>query len=466
MINNKQKKYRIIKKRISQNNTYFSICKELCLFSKNIRNKALNIINSHFNTYKTYTITIEQAQSLGFTLKSNSHIYYLNVLYHLIKNTTEFRCISQSSNQSVNTKALKQTLKSVNEEFSSYKNALKAYHINKNKFKSMPKPPAYRNEKQQYKITFPSDAISCNTKKKIISLGNSGLIFPMAHIFFGEKLYEIEINPTRNGYELNICIEDNRQFVSIKDINKISLIDTSSSLVSKPRILSMDLGIKHLATMVCNDLQGLPESFATMVGTGINFLNRKTWYRTDKIRSDFNTNVKDSKLLSLHEDKRNRRIYTMFHTYSKRVVEYCLLHGITKVICGNNPGWKEKVNLGKNTNRKFYGIAYKKFMNMLNYKLERHDIDFIVQEESYTSKCSFIDRESIEKHDVYLGKRKSRGLFVSNKGIRMNADINGALNIMRKCLGEDIFHDNRHCYSVLNPRDILPHVKLIKSLLV
>jgi len=69
---------------------------------------------------------------------------------------------------------------------------------------------------------------------------------------------------------------------------------------------------------------------------------------------------------------------------------------------------------------------------MLTYKCQKHGINFITHEESYTSKCSFIDNEDIKKHEVYLGKRIKRGMFKSYNGILINADVNGSYNIMKK----------------------------------
>lgn len=73
---------------------------------------------------------------------------------------------------------------------------------------------------------------------------------------------------------------------------------------------------------------------------------------------------------------------------------------------------------------------------MLKYKCEAKGITVKIQEESYTSKCSFLDDEEVCKHVFYLGKRVKRGLFISSKGIEINADINGAYNILVKAIGK------------------------------
>ena len=105
---------------------------------------------------------------------------------------------------------------------------------------------------------------------------------------------------------------------------------------------------------------------------------------------------------------------------------------ISNLVVGYNKEWKQEINIGKRNNQNFVQIPHKKFIYMLEYKCKLDGINFIQNEESYTSKCSALDLESLNKHDNYLGKRIKRGLFVSSKGIKVNADLNGALNILRK----------------------------------
>jgi putative transposase len=106
---------------------------------------------------------------------------------------------------------------------------------------------------------------------------------------------------------------------------------------------------------------------------------------------------------------------------------------------GYNKEWKTNINLGKINNQKFNSIPYYKFKEMLRYKLEEIGIKFTINEESYTSKCSSLDNEKVCKHADYLGSRVKRGLFRSKDGKLINADLNGAINIMRKVIGDDSF---------------------------
>jgi putative transposase len=101
-------------------------------------------------------------------------------------------------------------------------------------------------------------------------------------------------------------------------------------------------------------------------------------------------------------------------------------------VIGKNPEWKQFLNIGRRNNQNFVSIPHAQFVSMLTYKAQLVGIQVYVTEESYTSKCSFLDLEPIEKREIYMGKRISRGMFRSSKGFLINADVNGAYNILRK----------------------------------
>ena len=107
-------------------------------------------------------------------------------------------------------------------------------------------------------------------------------------------------------------------------------------------------------------------------------------------------------------------------------------NGVATVVIGHNKEWKQDINIGKSNNQKFVQIPHSMFINILKYKCELEGITVIIREESYTSKCSFFDNEEICKHTEYKGKRIKRGLFRTSSGRFVNADLNGALNILRK----------------------------------
>lgn len=106
--------------------------------------------------------------------------------------------------------------------------------------------------------------------------------------------------------------------------------------------------------------------------------------------------------------------------------------GIGTLVIGKNPNWKQEANLGKRNNQNFVSMPHARFIEMLSYKAQLVGIRVIETEESYTSKCSFLDLEPICQHEHYMGQRVKRGLFRASGGRLINADINGAFNIMRK----------------------------------
>jgi len=130
--------------------------------------------------------------------------------------------------------------------------------------------------------------------------------------------------------------------------------------------------------------------------------------------------------------KYDRKSKDYLHKLSRVVVNWCVQHGIGKLVIGYNPEWKQQVELGKRNNQTFVLIPYMKLINQLTYKAEEQGIAVELVEESHTSKCSFLDNEAIKHHEQYLGKRIRRGLFRSAQGLLINADVNGAGNIIRK----------------------------------
>ena len=130
--------------------------------------------------------------------------------------------------------------------------------------------------------------------------------------------------------------------------------------------------------------------------------------------------------------KRNRRIADYFHRVTKLVVLYCKMWEIDVLVIGRNKNWKQGINLGARNNQMFVNIPFHRLWKMLKYKAEEAGITVIEVEEDYTSICSLLDRESIEHHEVYMGKRIKRGLFRTAKGGLINADVNGAGNTIRK----------------------------------
>lgn len=139
-----------------------------------------------------------------------------------------------------------------------------------------------------------------------------------------------------------------------------------------------------------------------------------------------------SKRITQLTAKRNRKIEDYLHKASKKVIEICDRHEISTLVIGQNKGWKQEVSLGKKTNQHFVQIPFARFIQMLQYKAEPAGIQVILTEESYTSDTSFLDNECLTKEFYNKNRRVHRGLFRANDSRTINADVNGAFQIMKK----------------------------------
>ncbi len=136
------------------------------------------------------------------------------------------------------------------------------------------------------------------------------------------------------------------------------------------------------------------------------------------------------------------------------MIDYAVSNNVSEIAIGKNKGWKQEVNLGTKTNQKFVQIPYNTLIHQIKYKAELKGITVFLHEESYTSKCSALDMESLQKHDNYLGNRVKRGLFKSSNGTLINADVNGSINIGRKVFGDALGLSNIGC--VIQPLKVNP----------
>jgi len=160
-------------------------------------------------------------------------------------------------------------------------------------------------------------------------------------------------------------------------------------------------------------------------------------------------NFTDTKRIQKLHLTRNNKVTTLFHRISKTLIEYCTLNNIGTIVIGYNHGWKQRINIGKRNNQKFVQIPFLKLVKQIQYKTNLKGINVLIVNENHTSKCSFLDNESIRKHEKYAGKRISRGLFKTSKGILLNADVNGAYNIMKKAFPNAISVDGIEAFGLM-----------------
>ncbi len=227
--------------------------------------------------------------------------------------------------------------------------------------------------------------------------------------------------------------------------------------VDKPQIphnynnvLSIDIGINNLATCFNSSSN---ESFI-IDGRRLKFINSR--YNKDIARL---ASIKDRQKIKSWTnqmykitEKRNDRINDIMHKASKLIIEYCLINDIGTIVIGKNKEWKQNCKLRKSTTQNFVQIPHARLIDMITYKGNFLGIEVVLLNESHTSKCSSLDNEKICHHETYVGKRVKRGLFVSTKGIKINADVNAAINIFRRYVtakGSSIEIDHKQMEGVL-----------------
>lgn len=249
------------------------------------------------------------------------------------------------------------------------------------------------------------------------------LYVDIPNYIIGKKIHTISIIPKYRGryFEARITFEDKYE---------------SHDLLDSGKALAVDLGVNNFATCVTSE----GKSFI-IDGKHVKSINQ--WYNKENARLQ---SVKDKQKVKgctkkqyLITSKRERKIQNFIYTSAKYIVKYCVDNQIGNIVVGYNDGFQDKVNLGRVNNQQFVMLPYGKFKNRLEYLCSQHGINYQIQEESYTSKASFFDKDEMPKWNPlnppqmnFSGKRITRGMYQTKSGNLINADVNGALNILRK----------------------------------
>ena len=374
---------------IKRNDIRYKELMNLCHLSKNLYNTSLYTIRQHwFETENDDTIT-------------KKFLNYYDVWNILKVDNPDYKALEYHAAQLV--------IKQVQANFSSFFSLLKLK--SKGQYNRKVKLPNYL-PKDGYNI------ISFNQFKKK-ELRNGYVSLPKSkNLRFKIKntnLHFINVVPKNDYVQVN--------FIYKKPENTLK--------EDNGKYLSIDLGIDNLATCTSNERQSF-----IIDGKKVKHINQFYNKRIGEVKSELkkkNNKEKSHRTRQLTL-KRNNKIDDYFHKASRYIINHVVSNDIRTIIVGHNKNWKQEVNIGKVNNQKFVQIPFDKLIHQLKYKGNLEGINVIEIEESYTSKCSFIDNESIEKNDIYLGNRTKRGLFISKEGRKLNSDVNGSLNIMRKYL--------------------------------
>lgn len=228
----------------------------------------------------------------------------------------------------------------------------------------------------------------------------------------------------------------NYNFTSISQQNQVINAIKFLYDLNKNNYLGIDLGLNNLCTLTSNKIGFNP---IIINGRPIKSINQYYNKTKSKLQSKLPLNVYTSNRIERLTIKRNNKIKDYIHNQTKKIVNICILNDIGTIVIGYNKGWKDEINLGTITNQKFVNIPFLMIVNQLKYKAKLAGIDVIIQEESYTSKSSFLDNDTIPIYNIkikneiiFSGKRICRGMYKSKNGILINSDVNGSYNIIKK----------------------------------
>lgn len=364
---------------------------KLCFLSKNLYNAGLYAVRQYFFEYKKF---------LNYTSLNSIFVKEDNIDYRELPS-----------------KVAQQTLKLVEQNFKSF-----FCHLKVKKENEVVNIPKYlKRDSGRFVVTYTNQAISKKEiKKGIIKLSkvNSTIKTNQTNV------QQVRIVP-KNGF---IVVE------------VLYSVEGKEKLTNNGRYCSIDLGLNNLATIGSNVLKPI-----IINGRPLKSINQYYNKKLAKLKSRLKNEKKSSNRIKSLTLKRNNKIKDYLHKASTIIVNHLVSNDINTLIIGCNKEWKQDINIGKRNNQNFVQIPHSNFINLLTYKCELKGINVLITEESYTSKCSFLDDEDIKKQTLYKGKRIKRGLFKTEGGILINADINGALNILKKVVGKFSYNPIEVC---------------------
>lgn len=322
------------------------------------------------------------------------------------ENQFDFRQLPASVSQQV----VGQVFKSVN----SWIKLKSDFDRNPDKYNNhRPHLPKYKKGKKQNMVVFTT--FSCRVKDDGCIHFVKNVIEPIKTNVKKDELKQVRIVPQATCYVVEVIYERKET-----DLN-----------LDKDNFLSIDLGLNNLCSCISN--VGIKPFIIN--GKVIKSLNR--WYNKKKARLmsyvGDNGTSRRIRRISLY---RNCWIDDKMHKISKYIVNFCVSNNIGRIIIGLNKEWKQEINIGRRNNQHFVSIPHSKLIDKIMYKAKLLGIEVVTHEESYTSKIDHLAFEEMKYQDNYQGKRKRRGLFQSSIGKLINADINGAIGIARKVVGD------------------------------
>ena len=377
----------------------YNILRELCRTAKNLTNQAIYNVRQHYFQEKQYLR------------------YEAN--YHELKNCENYKLLNSNMAQ--------QTLKDVDTMFKSFFALIKLAKQGKYNFKHI-RLPKYLSKNGYSKLIIGQIRIK----------NDNILIIPFSNTFkkkYGTKI-QIKIPKTLENKkikEIQIIPKFNARFFEIQYVYEIQ---EKNIKLNTNNALAVDLGVNNLCTCVTDKGKSFIVDGRKLKSINQFFNKRNAKLQSIKDKQNIKKQTKQQYLISR---KRKNRVDDYINKTCRYIINYCLSNDIGTLVIGYNQSFQNKTNLGKGNNQIFTQLPFGKIREKLEYLSKRYNINYILQEESYTSKASFFDNDDLPIYNAdnpqiyeFSGKRVKRGLYQTKNNYLFNADCNGALNILRK----------------------------------
>jgi len=383
----------------------YNILRELCRIAKNLTNQAIYNVRQHY---------LQEKQYLRYEAN-----------YHELKNCGNYKLLNSNMAQ--------QTLKNIDQMFKSFFALIKLAKQGKYNFKYIRLPKylpknGYANLiigqiriKENNILTIP---FSNTFKKKY----ETKIQIKIPQVLEDKKIKEIQIIPKFNArfFEIQYTYEIQEENINLNTNNT----------------LAIDLGVNNLCTCVTNAGKSFIIDGKKLKSINQFFNKQNARLQSIKDKQNIKRQTEQQYLISR---KRKNRVNDYINKTCRYIINYCLTNDIGTLVVGYNQSFQCKANLGKRNNQIFTQLPFGKVREKLEYLCKRYNINYILQEESYTSKASFFDNDELPTYNMdnpqtyeFSGKRIKRGLYQTKDGYLFNADCNGALNILRKSKAVDV----------------------------
>jgi len=383
----------------------YNILRELCRVAKNLTNQAIYNVRQHYFQEKQY-------------LRYESN-------YHELKNSENYKLLNSNMAQ--------QTLKDVDSMFKSFFALIKLAKQGKYSFKHI-RLPNYLPKNGYSSLIIAQFSIKDDNiltipySRSFMCRYETTVKVKIPKVLVGKKIKEIRIIPKFNArfFEIQYTYEIQEENIELNTNNA----------------LAIDLGVNNLCTCVTNTGKSFIIDGKKLKSINQFFNKQNARLQSIKDKQNIKRQTKQQYLIS---NKRKNRVDDYINKTCRYIINYCLSNDIGTLVIGYNQSFQSKVNLDKRNNQVFTQLPFGKVREKLEYLCKRYNINYILQEESYTSKASFFDNDELPVYNAdnsqtyeFSGKRIKRGLYQTKDNYCFNADCNGALNILHKSKAVDL----------------------------